>query len=235
LQRPGLPGQHLLTDRVGDVADRLVRQVRAERGSQMMLDIADRHPARIEADDHVIEPSQPPLALGDQARSERASPVPGNVQLGRPDLGLDRLRRRPVAGVGVLRRLRSALLVTQVAGQLGLQTPLERGLDQRGYEPAVTGQLDLPGVDLLEEGVKLPRGIQLFDQVLARGLVRLFLVRHGHDSYRSSQYGLHRPSDTPRAYPPPPVLPGSRGNRCTAWYPSRSCHPAALRVMRRAS
>src|SRR5699024_10149675 len=81
--------------------------------------------------------------------------------------------------------------------QLGLQTPLERGLDQRGYEPAVTGQLDLPGVDLLEEGAKLPRGIQLFDQVLARGLVRLFLVRHGHDSYRSSQYVLHSPSDTP--------------------------------------
>src|SRR5699024_7243108 len=34
-------------------------------------------------------------------------------------------------------------------------------------------------------------------QVLARGLVRLLLVRHGHDSYRSSRYGLHRPSDTP--------------------------------------
>src|SRR5699024_10064458 len=65
-------------------------------------------------------------------------------------------------------RILGALLISQVAGQLGLQTPLERGLDQRGYEPAVTGQLDLPGVDLLEEGVKLPRGIQLFDQVLAR-------------------------------------------------------------------
>src|SRR5699024_9774668 len=142
--------------------------------------------------------SQPPLALGDQARSEGPAPVPGDVQLDRSDLGLDGLRGGPVAGVVMLRRILGTLLISEVAGQLGLQTPLERGLDQRWHEPAVTGQLDFPGVDLLEEGIKLPRGLQLLDQVLARGLVLLVLVRHGHDSYRSSRYGLHRPSDTPR-------------------------------------
>ncbi|WP_344761245.1 hypothetical protein, partial [Micrococcus yunnanensis] len=40
-------------------------------------------------------------------------------------------------------------------------------------------------------------GFQLLDQVLARGLAWVLLVDHGHDSYRSSRYGLHRPSDTP--------------------------------------
>src|SRR5699024_11677171 len=114
-------------------------------------------------------------------------------------------RGGPVAGVVMLRRILGALLITQMAGQLGLQTPLERGLDQRRHEPAVTGQLDLPGVDLLEQSIKLPRGLQLLDQVLARGLVRLLLVRHGHDSYRSSRYGLHRPSDTAREQRPDPL------------------------------
>src|SRR5699024_9431278 len=99
------------------------------------------------------------------------------------ELGLHRLRRGPVAGVGVLRRLAGALLVAQVAGQLGLQASLERCLDQGGYEPAVTGQLDLASVDLLEQGIQLPGGLQLLDQILARGpiVMLLLLVRHGHD------------------------------------------------------
>src|SRR5699024_11490725 len=61
------------------------------------------------------------------------------------------------------------------------------------------------GVDLLEQSIKLPRVLQLLDPVLARGLVRLLLVRHGHDSYRSSRYGLHRPSDTAREQRPDPL------------------------------
>src|SRR5699024_149855 len=81
------------------------------------------------------------------------------------------------------RRLAGALLVAQVAGQLGLQASLERCLDQGGYEPAVTGQLDLASVDLLEQGIQLSGGLQLLDQILARGpiVMLLLLVRHGHD------------------------------------------------------
>ena len=43
-----------------DVADRLVRQVGADRGGQMVLDVADRHPAEVDhvgaAPDLAIEP-----------------------------------------------------------------------------------------------------------------------------------------------------------------------------------
>ena len=197
-QRPGLPRGDLLEHGVSDVRDRLVREIRAERGGQMVLDIPDRHPAGIEADDHVIQPSEPSLPLGNQARSERPSPVPGDVQRDRSDLGLHGLRRGAVAGVSVLGRVLGALLVAEVAGQLGLQATLEGGLDQRGNEPAITGQLDLSLVDLGEQGIQLPSGLQLLDQVLARGPSRRLLVGHGHDSYRSSRYGLHRPSDTPQ-------------------------------------
>src|SRR5699024_5605478 len=101
-----------------------------------------------------------------------------------------------------------ALLVAQVAGQLGLQASLERCLDQRGHEPAVTGQLDLASVDLLEQGIQLPGGLQLLDQILARGpvVMLLLLVRHGHDCSvpLGTAYTDHLtrpPTRTPPRYP----------------------------------
>lgn len=54
LQRAGLPGGDLLEHGVGDLADRLVRQVGAQRRDQVVLDVADRHPAGVQADDHVL-------------------------------------------------------------------------------------------------------------------------------------------------------------------------------------
>src|SRR5699024_9282062 len=41
LQGPGLPGEDLIGDLVDDIADCLVGQVRSQRGSQMVFDIAD--------------------------------------------------------------------------------------------------------------------------------------------------------------------------------------------------
>lgn len=114
-----------------------MRQIRAERGRQVVLDVPDRHPARIQADDHVIEPAQAPLPLRNQAWSERAGTVTGDVQRDRPDLGLNRLRRRPITRVGVLRRVPGALLVAEMAAQLRLQAPFQRGLDQRRHEPTI--------------------------------------------------------------------------------------------------
>jgi hypothetical protein len=44
LQRPGMPGLHLPGDRLGEVGDGLRRQLGAEGGQQVVLDVADRHP-----------------------------------------------------------------------------------------------------------------------------------------------------------------------------------------------
>ena len=52
IQWPRLPREDLLSDRVGDVGDRLRRQVHPQRRDEVVLDIADRHPARVQADDH---------------------------------------------------------------------------------------------------------------------------------------------------------------------------------------
>ena len=63
-----LPLDHLVGDFLGDLADRLVRQLGPERGDQMMLDIADGHPAGVKRDDHRVQAIQAPLALADQHR-----------------------------------------------------------------------------------------------------------------------------------------------------------------------
>jgi len=58
LERPPLPSQDFLTDLVGDLADRLVREFGPDRPREVMLDVTDRHPTRVEADDHLVEPTQ---------------------------------------------------------------------------------------------------------------------------------------------------------------------------------
>ena len=54
LQRPLLPDQDLLADLVDDLQDRLVADLGADRGGEMVLDITQRHTAGIERDDHAI-------------------------------------------------------------------------------------------------------------------------------------------------------------------------------------
>src|SRR5699024_12080249 len=126
-------------------------------------------PAGIEADDHVIQASQPPLALGDQARSEGPAPVPGDVQLDRPDLGLDGLRGGPVAGVVMLRRIRACQMVcvsrTERNGTIMTMTnekqqhddgpsgqDLVEQLKASGQLDALFEQIDAGPVDLTGDG-----------------------------------------------------------------------------------
>ena len=184
LQRPGLPRLDLVQDRVGDLADRVVGQLRAQRPGQVRLDVADRHPARVEADDLLVQPAEPALALRDQPRVERRGPVPRHVQRHRPDLGGQGLRGRPVPRVRRSPTRRVALLVPQMPGQLRGQPPLEHSLDHLRQEPAGTRQLHaalLGGVDqIVEPGVV---GHQL-PQLLARHPARthrlIVVLRHRH-------------------------------------------------------
>jgi hypothetical protein len=65
----------------------------------MMGDVADRHPARVKADDHVIQAAGPARALGHQTRRERTVPVPRNAQVHLAGGRSQRLRIGPVARV----------------------------------------------------------------------------------------------------------------------------------------
>jgi hypothetical protein len=146
---------------------RLPRQFGADRGHQVMLDIADRHPARIQADDHVVEAAQAPGPFRDQPRGERPVPIPRHGEIDLPDLGLDRFRGVTIPGVHVLGCLWRALLITEVIGQLRGQPTLESGLDQPRDQTVAAGHRDLAGIDPSEQRVQGPRRRQLVDHVLA--------------------------------------------------------------------
>lgn len=91
LQRAGLPGGDLVGDGLGHVRDRLVGQFGAQRRGQVVLDVTNRHPARIQADDLILQSTGTALPVGHQPGHERAVPVPGPVQIDRAHLGIDGL------------------------------------------------------------------------------------------------------------------------------------------------
>src|SRR5690625_2170496 len=129
LQRPGLPGQDFIENLVRDFADGLMTEFRADGTGQVMLDVSDGHATRIEADDHVIQPTKPSLAFGNQRRDERPVTVPRNVQGDAAGFGMNRLRTRSVTRVRVQLRFRIAFLVTQMTGHFSLQATFQNGFD----------------------------------------------------------------------------------------------------------
>lgn len=74
--------------------------------------------------------------------SEGASPIPGLVNLYRPDLGLECLRARTITRVPTATTSRLVLVITQVLSQFGLHTPFEYRFNQLREEPALTSKLD---------------------------------------------------------------------------------------------
>jgi hypothetical protein len=184
-QRPRLPGLDLLGDGVGDLGDRLMRQVGADRAGQVMLDVPHRHPAGVQRDDHLVEPTRPAGALGHQARLEGAGPVPRRGQSDVADLGRQGLGRRAVPGVWAAPPGRVALLVAEMISQLRSQAPLEHRLDHLRQEPALAGQLQITGVDLGHQLVEQAGVNQLLDRTTSispsrRPPALIVVPSHGH-------------------------------------------------------
>lgn len=230
VQRPGLPLQDLLGDRVSDIRDRLVRQLCPDRRGEVVRDVTDRHPDRVERDDHLVQAAQPARSLRDQRRGEGPVPVARDRQIDVTDLGGDLLRARSVPRVRHRGRLRGALLVAQMARELGLQPAFQGRLEQAGDEPAIAGQLNLTGVDLGEQFVQrarlgeLGRGLRAghVSPVSTRGSGGLLVVRSpgpfGHSSHHRSfaeTDRLHRPSDTPPRTPSQTGDPAQRHRPAT--------------------
>src|SRR5699024_1516739 len=212
VQRTRLPGQYLLSDLVGDVADRLVGQLGADRGHEMVLDVADGHPAGIQRDDHLVQAAEATITLGQQPRRETAVTIAWYRQIDVTDLRGRRLRTRTVTGVRELSSLRVALLITQMIGQLHLQAPLEGGLDETRDEAPIASQIDLASIDLGEQPVQSPTRRELRRSTRTRSIGTIgppsssIHLRHlssicinshsSHDPFLRTD-PLLRPSDTP--------------------------------------
>jgi hypothetical protein len=175
----------------------------------MMLDVAHRHPTRIQRDDHVVEAAGASGALGHQPRLERPGPVTRGVQRNVTDLGGQGLRGTAVARVRAAAPGRVALLIAQVPAQLGAQATLQHRSDHLREEPSDPGQAQPVAVDPVHHLVEQPRIEHLVDRLpgltrLRRGrhaqrVPSLLVIGHGHHMYSFSSGGasVHRPFDTP--------------------------------------
>ena len=107
----------------------------------MAFDVTHAHPAGVEADDLLVQARQPRLVLADELRLERAGPVPGVLILDLAELGLDRLRGRPVSEIASAARRRLSGRITQMVCQLALQGRLDHPARQLRQQPAGPGDL----------------------------------------------------------------------------------------------
>jgi hypothetical protein len=107
----------------------------------MPLDLSHRHTARIEAQDLVVEPLEPRLALGDELRLEAAGAVAGHRKVEFAVPGQDRLRAGPVAAVSAATTGRITLLIAQVTSQLSPESPFDQGLLELLEQPVIPGQI----------------------------------------------------------------------------------------------
>src|SRR4051794_16241055 len=96
----------------------------------MALDLANRHAARVETENLLVEAVEPRLALGDQQRLEAAGPVARHGNVDFAIVGQDGLGAAPVAAVAAATAGRIALLIAKMLAQLGSQSALDQRLLQ---------------------------------------------------------------------------------------------------------
>ena len=94
------------------------------------------HAAGVEPEHPLIQAGQARLALADQLRLKAAVAVPRRLDLDRPELGVQPLRRRAVAGVARPAGRRLTGRIAQVLGQLGAQRRLEHPARELRDQPA---------------------------------------------------------------------------------------------------
>ena len=157
-------------------------QLGADRGDQMVLDVAQRHAAGIQADDHLIQAAEPAGSLRHQLRGKGALAIPGHRQIDIADLAGDHLCGGAVTRVGKQRCLRIAALIADVVGQLHLQATLQGRFQHALQQPVIPAQRHLAGVDLLEDAIQRTGGLKPISQLTlpCTPLSALRVVHRGH-------------------------------------------------------
>jgi hypothetical protein len=97
VERPVLPFPNLLEHGVGDPADQIGGDLDPVKLLQVSLDLANREPPGVKADDPIVEPVEPGLPLRHDLRLEAAVAVARHRDLDRTAIVEHRLARITVA------------------------------------------------------------------------------------------------------------------------------------------
>ena len=144
LERPALPQPHVVLDRCGHLTDQSVRDVDAVELTQVPLDLAGRHPARVQGEDLLVEAVERTSVLGHDPRLEARVAIPRQLDRHRPIDRPQRLRARAVAPVRLPLRRPSPRRVAEVLLELGAGGTLDQPLAQPVDQPIRAGQLLRP-------------------------------------------------------------------------------------------
>ncbi len=125
VQRPRLPGFHVVQHRVGHRGDQRRRHLHLVQLVEVLLDLPGGHAPRVQTDDPIVESVETLLAFADDLRLELALAVPRHLQLHLAALAGHRLLPVTVAAVAAALALRSVLGVTEVLGHLAFQRTLK--------------------------------------------------------------------------------------------------------------
>jgi hypothetical protein len=117
----------------GDAADQVTSDFDAVDLGEVRFDIPRRKPPRVEGEDLLVEPLEPPLTLANDLRLEAAVAVPWRVDPHRPVLGDQRPRCAPVPGAAGWLQVR---LIAEVLSELDLHRALHQPLRQLRKQPA---------------------------------------------------------------------------------------------------
>ena len=173
---------------------------------EMSRDVTGRQPFGIQRNDGLIQPGKP--ALPDRHRHwfERPVPIPRHIDSDITDLGPNRFRVIPVAGVPRAASLDSVWFIAEVFGQLGLQRSLHDLLDQTREQAALTGQGDALVAGLINQAARHGRQLSIRRQHQRPLLVRqldlgrtrqLPIIRHSGDPSRPTTRGRGSIRTTP--------------------------------------
>lgn len=155
--RGRLPLHDSVGDRVGDIRDRPSRHLDSAGLLEMMADLARRHPAGVQADDHRVEPVHSPLALTDQAGSERPGSIAWHLDLEAGDLRIDRLHARPNCECCLERPMLARPSRTPDDPSTPLATPARRAsLNNAGSRPSEPVSSTSPESTLANTSPKAP-------------------------------------------------------------------------------
>jgi hypothetical protein len=141
IERPALPGAHVVQHCVGHVRDQRRRHLDLIQIHEVPLDLARRQPARVKRDHLVVEARQAALALLHQLRIEIAVAIARHLDREFARVGQHVLRRHPVARVAGVPAFGGVLLVAEVRRQFALQGAFDEALRQPLQDPVLAENL----------------------------------------------------------------------------------------------
>jgi hypothetical protein len=161
VDRSGLPGRDLLGHHVSHPRNRGRRDTGAVDLAQMLGDVASRHAAGIQRQDHVLDLAQAAFAFGHDRRGEGAVAVTRHFELDRARGGQHGFAAVPIAGIARSVAGWIAVLIAQMIGDFDIQSAFEHGFSHLRKQPIRAIDWNTGCLGISQQGIHCRRRQQL--------------------------------------------------------------------------